>query len=59
MQKFVGAARVLHNADVALYVATCSFTREALHIAARGDITIVHRELLRSWSSGDTLAVLE
>ncbi|WTH62118.1 restriction endonuclease [Streptomyces sp. NBC_01546] len=30
MQKFLGASKVLHQADVALYVATCAFTREAL-----------------------------
>ncbi|MET9786546.1 restriction endonuclease [Streptomyces canus] len=33
MQKFVGAAKVLHTAEVALFVATCPFTAEALSIA--------------------------
>ncbi len=59
VQKFVGAAKVLHNADVALYVATCPFTPEALSIAAETGITVVHRGLLEQWSAGEPLEVLE
>ncbi|MEU2389287.1 restriction endonuclease [Streptomyces sp. NPDC007369] len=58
MQKFLGAARVLHRADVALCVATCAFTREALAIAAQGGATAVHRGLLEAWSAGTPLQVL-
>ncbi|MGV5030976.1 restriction endonuclease [Streptomyces sp. NRAIS4] len=59
IQKFVGAAKVLHASDVALYVATCPFTRDALNIATQGGITAVHRGLLEKWSSGTALAILE
>lgn len=59
VQKFVGSAKVLHSADVALYVATCPFTPEALHIAAETGITAVHRGVLEEWSAGEPLKVLE
>ncbi|MFD7631662.1 restriction endonuclease [Streptomyces sp. NPDC059851] len=58
MQKFLGASKVLHRADVALYVATCAFTREALAIAAQGSVTAVHRGLLEAWSAGVRLQAL-
>ncbi|MFD5110869.1 restriction endonuclease [Streptomyces sp. NPDC058391] len=58
VQKFLGSAKVLHKAEVALYVATCSFTREALLIAAEGGVTAVHRGLLEAWSAGTELPVL-
>lgn len=58
IQKFLGAAKVLHKADVALYVATCPFAREALNISAEGGITAVHRGLLEAWSAGTVLNVL-
>ncbi|MFF3214728.1 restriction endonuclease [Streptomyces sp. NPDC002886] len=58
MQKFLGAAKVLRRADVALYVATCAFTREALAIATQGGVTAVHRGLLEAWSAGVRLQVL-
>ncbi|GHI06372.1 restriction endonuclease [Streptomyces cellostaticus] len=59
VQKFVGAAKVLYSADVALFVATCPFTPEALHIAAEGGITAVHRGVLEEWSAGEPLKILE
>ncbi|WP_435210898.1 restriction endonuclease [Streptomyces sp. bgisy034] len=59
VQKFIGAAKVLHSADVALYVATCPFTPEALSIAAEAGITAVHRGVLEEWSAGEPLTVLE
>ncbi|MER5929782.1 restriction endonuclease [Streptomyces sp. NPDC002054] len=58
MQKFLGAAKVLHQADVALFVATCAFTRESLAIAAETGVTAVHRGLLEAWSSGVALQAL-
>jgi len=58
IQKFLGAAKVLHNADVALFVATCPFTRDALNVGAEGGITAVPRALLEAWASGTTLDVL-
>ncbi|MFF3820472.1 restriction endonuclease [Streptomyces bluensis] len=59
VQKFVGAAKVLYAADVALFVATCPFTPDALNIAAQSGVTAVHRGLLEEWSAGATLEVLE
>lgn len=59
LQKFVGAAKVLYAAEVALFVATCPFTPEALSIATDGGITAVHRGLLEEWSAGAPLEILE
>ena len=59
IQKFLGAAKVLHHSEVALFVATCPFTRDALNIAAESGITAVHRGLLEEWSAGAALTVLE
>jgi restriction system protein len=58
IQKFIGAAKVLHTSEVALFVATCPFTRDALNIATDGGITAVHRGMLEEWSAGAALAVL-
>ncbi|MEU0423809.1 restriction endonuclease [Streptomyces canus] len=58
MQRFVGAAKVLHSADVALFVATSPFTSQALSIAAETGITVVHRGLLEQWSAEEPLEVL-
>ncbi len=58
MQKFLGAAKVQHRAEVALYVATCPFSREALAIAVEYGVTAVHRGLLEAWSGGTVLQVL-
>lgn len=59
VQKFVGSAKVLYTAEVALFVATCPFTPDALGIAAETGITAVHRGLLEQWSTGEPLRVLE
>ncbi|MEU6177795.1 restriction endonuclease [Streptomyces coeruleorubidus] len=59
IQKFVGAAKVLHDSEVALFVATCPFTRDALNIAAESGISAVHRGLLEAWSAGAALSALE
>jgi restriction system protein len=58
VQKFVGSARVLYGAEVALFVATCPFTSDALSIAAASGITPVDRASLEKWSAGDSLNVL-
>ncbi|BCL21682.1 restriction endonuclease [Streptomyces tuirus] len=59
VQKFLGAAKVLHDSEVALFVATCAFTRDALNIARESGITAVHRGLLEEWSGGTPLSALE
>ncbi|GAA2945675.1 restriction endonuclease [Streptomyces enissocaesilis] len=58
MQKFLGAAKVQHRAEVALYVATCPFSREAHALAVEYGVTAVHRGLLEAWSAGAVLQVL-
>lgn len=50
---------MLYSADVALYVATCPFTPEALSIADEAGITAVHRGALEEWSAGELLRILE
>jgi HJR/Mrr/RecB family endonuclease len=52
VQKFVGAAKVLYSAEVALFVATCPFTPDAVRIAAETGITAVHRGCLRHGAPG-------
>lgn len=59
VQKFIGAAKVLHHSEVAIFVATCPFTRDALNTAADGGITAVHRGLLEEWSAGAALSILQ
>ncbi|MFD5665529.1 restriction endonuclease [Streptomyces anthocyanicus] len=59
IQKFIGAAKVLHSSEVALFVATCPFTRDAQNIAVESGITAVHRGLLEEWSAGAPLNVLQ
>ncbi|MCX4824330.1 restriction endonuclease [Streptomyces sp. NBC_01142] len=58
VQQFAGMAKLEYNADIALLVATCPFTRDALLLAARHDVTAVHRGLLESWNSGTKLCSL-
>ncbi|GHB24912.1 hypothetical protein GCM10010346_55690 [Streptomyces chryseus] len=58
VQQFIGMAKLEYNADIALLVATCPFTRDALLLAARHDVTAVHRGLLEAWNNGATLQVL-
>ncbi|MHB9860432.1 restriction endonuclease [Streptomyces sp. YIM S03343] len=58
VQRFIGSAKVLYRADVALFVATSPFTRDALALAAECGITAVHRGLLERWNAGAALPVL-
>ncbi|MFJ2646017.1 restriction endonuclease [Streptomyces sp. NPDC087420] len=59
VQQFIGMAKLEYKADIALLVATCPFTRDALLLATRHDVTAVHRGLLEAWNSGATLQVLQ
>ncbi|MGY0062196.1 restriction endonuclease [Streptomyces sp. LZ34] len=58
MQKFLGTAKAEHGADVAVYVATCNFTREAQRLAVKHGIFAMHRDLLGAWVRGATLGSL-
>jgi hypothetical protein len=59
IQKFIGSAKVLYSAEVALFVATCPFTPDALRLAAETGITAVHRGMLEEWGAGEPLKILE
>ncbi|WP_406331408.1 restriction endonuclease [Streptomyces sp. NBC_00203] len=58
LQKFLGASHVQHAADVALFVATTSFTPDARAIAESYGVTLVDRAHLEKWSAGVPLPVL-
>lgn len=58
LQKFLGASFVQHGADVALFVATTSFTPDARAIAETYGITLVDRAHLEKWSAGVPLRIL-
>jgi hypothetical protein len=58
LQKFLGASFVQHGADVALFVATTSFTPDARAIAETYGINLVDRAHLEKWSAGVTLPIL-
>lgn len=55
---FAGVAKLEYEADVALLVASAPFTRDALLVAARHEVTAVHRGLLEAWNKGARLRVL-
>ncbi|MFC4495541.1 restriction endonuclease [Streptomyces ovatisporus] len=59
VQRFTGMARLEYKADVALLVASVPFTRDALLVAARHEVTAVHRGLLEAWNNGAKLRALE
>ncbi|MFE7324493.1 restriction endonuclease [Streptomyces sp. NPDC057565] len=59
LQKFLGAAKVQHQADVALFVATTSFTPDARAIAETHGVTVVDRGHLEKWSAGVPLPILQ
>jgi hypothetical protein len=58
MQKFAGASRAIDHTDLALFVATCRFTREARDLADLSGVIIVDRDELEAWSAGVRLKAL-
>lgn len=58
MQKFAGAARTINPAEVALFVATSHFSREAQAIADLSGIITVNRDELEAWTAGVRLKAL-
>lgn len=58
MQKFVGTAWLHHKADVAVFVATCPFSKPALALAVQHGILALHRDLLGQWNTGTPLPAL-
>lgn len=55
MQRFVGTARPVHHADVAVFVASCRFTGPARDLARGQRIVPVDRDLLGLWMTGTHL----
>lgn len=58
MQKFVGTAWLHHKADVAVFVATCPFSKAALDLAVQHGVLALHRDLLGQWNMGTPLLAL-
>ncbi|MFF8868166.1 restriction endonuclease [Streptomyces sp. NPDC015139] len=58
MQKFVGMSFAEHKADVAVFVATCEFSRSARDLALKHNIVALNRNLFGSWNSGAPLMSL-
>ncbi|MET8111541.1 restriction endonuclease [Streptomyces prasinus] len=58
LQKFAGAARVLHRVDLALFVATCGFSHESRAIADLTGVVTVDREEVEAWTAGVRLKAL-
>lgn len=55
MQRFVGTARPVHGADVALFATTSHFTDPALELAVSQAIVVIDRVLLAQWMDGTPL----
>ncbi|GAA4962849.1 hypothetical protein GCM10023205_28280 [Yinghuangia aomiensis] len=55
MQRFVGTARPVHHAEVAIFVASCRFTGPARDLARGQRIVPVDRDLLGLWMNGTHL----
>jgi restriction system protein len=55
IQTFNGTARAEHGADVALFVASCVFTKQARAFAAKQQLTLIDVNLLGFWNSGTSL----
>ncbi|WP_345671658.1 hypothetical protein [Streptomyces phyllanthi] len=53
-----GAAKAVDRVDVALFVATCEFSREAQAIADLSGVITVSRNELEEWSAGVRLKAL-
>ncbi|MGW0659027.1 restriction endonuclease [Streptodolium elevatio] len=58
MQRFVGTARPVHGADVALFAASTRFTEPALELALSQGIVVVDRDLLAQWMDGTPLTAI-
>ncbi|WFB11828.1 restriction endonuclease [Streptomyces sp. LX-29] len=58
MQKFVGTAWLHHKADVAVFAATCPFSKAALALAVQHGVLAVHRDLLGVWNTGTPLQAM-
>ncbi|MFC7306847.1 restriction endonuclease [Streptomyces monticola] len=58
MQKFVGMAFAEHQADIAVFVATCEYSTRARQLALKHNIVALNRDLFGSWNNGATLESL-
>ncbi|CAM5709979.1 restriction endonuclease [Streptomyces viridifaciens] len=55
VQTFNGTARPEHHADVPVMIGLNGFTRDARDFAARHNLTLVNRQILRDWAQGTYL----
>ncbi|MFF7251148.1 restriction endonuclease [Embleya sp. NPDC008237] len=58
MQRFVGTARPVHDADVAVLVTNSRFTAPARRLARAQDIVTIDRRALGRWMSGTDLSTM-
>ncbi|MET7302198.1 restriction endonuclease [Embleya sp. NPDC005575] len=58
MQRFVGTARPVHGADVAILVTNSRFTAPARRLARTQDIVTLDRRALGRWMAGTDLATI-
>jgi restriction system protein len=53
MQKFLGTVFDIHEADIAIFITTSRFTKEAAALAERRCVHLVDRERLAAWMAAD------
>ncbi|NUR57669.1 MAG: restriction endonuclease [Catenulispora sp.] len=56
IQRFLGTARAIHNADVPVFVTTAwRFTRQCRELAISQQVVLIDRDLLSHWNNGISL----
>ncbi|MBS2533970.1 restriction endonuclease [Catenulispora sp. NF23] len=56
LQRFLGTARPIHNADVPVFVTTAwRFTKQSRELAAGQHVVLIDRDLLSHWNNGVSL----
>lgn len=58
IQKFAGTCRVVHQADLPIFVTTSTFTQAAKLFAKKAGIKLIDEEVLSQWRSGSILPTL-
>lgn len=53
MQRFLGTVFDIHDADIAVFVTTSRFTKEARSLAERRCVHLIDREALAKWMAAD------
>ncbi|WP_194894915.1 restriction endonuclease [Catenulispora pinisilvae] len=56
LQRFLGTARPIHNADLPVFVTTAwRFTKQSRELAASQHVVLIDRDLLSHWNNGISL----